>query len=233
MEKEQKKLSGKRLSGADVYARIRDMAIDYELVPGQTIKEATVAEQLEVSRTPVREALNRLVTEGLITFQKNRGFFCRSITADELFDQAEVRLGLELMAIDLVIDRASDKKIKDIADYWTRAESREAKSSSLTMAHHDERFHEMIVEAAANPILLEIVRNINARIRFVRRLEVEKAVRSGADFKHHNNIMRALSQRDKKAARQALETHLTFTRADSIEVLKLGLEKILNTKLSQ
>lgn len=221
----------RRVSGAEVYERIREMAINYQLIPGQTIKETNLAEQLEVSRTPVREALNRLVTEGLITFQKNRGFFCRSITADELFHQAEVRLGLELMAIDLVIERASDKEIKEIGEYWKRVESRQARTSSLTMAHRDERFHEMIGEAAANPILLEMLRNINARIRFVRMLEVEKAVRKGADFQHHHSIIHGLQKRDKKLARAALQKHLTFTKADSIEVLKLGLEKILNTSL--
>lgn len=221
-----------RSSGADVYLRLRDMAIDYEFAPGQTIKETAVAEQLNVSRTPVREALNRLVTEGLITFQKNRGFFCRTITADELFYQAEVRLGLELMAVDLAIERASDKELKALGVFWRRVEEREARTSSLKMAHNDERFHEMIAEAAHNPILLEMLHNINARIRFVRKLEVEKHVRKGADFKHHHNIASGLEQRDKKAARAALTTHLTFTKADAVEVLRRGLEKLLNTKSS-
>ncbi|NRB18367.1 MAG: GntR family transcriptional regulator [Rhodobacteraceae bacterium] len=222
----------KRISGAEVYSKIREMAIDYDFVPGQTIKESQLAEKMNVSRTPVREALNRLVTEGLITFQKNRGFFCRTITANELFFQAETRLGLELVAVELAVKRADDQALRAISAFWKRVEKRAPKTNSLTMARHDERFHEMIAEASGNPILVDMLSNISARIRFVRRIEVKHAVRAGANFKHHTTIADAMLRRDAAAAKATLIEHLTFTEADSIEVLKLGLEKILNTNLS-
>ncbi|MGE4612201.1 MAG: GntR family transcriptional regulator [Paracoccaceae bacterium] len=228
--KSSKKAKGSRFSGEEVYNAIREMAIEYHFAPGETIRETRLATHLNVSRTPVREALNRLVTEGLITFQKNRGFFCRTIGADELLYLAEARLGLELMSVNLAIERATDAQLRTISDFWIDADANAAKSSSAKMARKDEKFHDMIAKASQNTVIRNFLNNISARIRYVRRLEVEKKVRVGADFKHHFLIAEALINRDNKKAEEEIVTHLKFSNKDAVEVLSIGVGSLIARK---
>src|SRR5690606_31139082 len=78
-----------------VYAAIRRMAVNFEFRPEQRINEVELAAALNVSRTPVREALNRLVIEGLITLVPNKGFYCRPFDAEQIMSLFEVRTALE------------------------------------------------------------------------------------------------------------------------------------------
>ncbi|WP_245498821.1 GntR family transcriptional regulator, partial [Mesorhizobium sp. M2A.F.Ca.ET.029.05.1.1] len=82
-------------TGPRVYEEIRRMAMDYRFKPNERINEVALAARLNVSRSPVREALQRLVTEELITFQTNRGFFCRGFDVDEIVNLSDVRAVLE------------------------------------------------------------------------------------------------------------------------------------------
>src|SRR5690606_8809543 len=79
-----------------VYEQIKSMAITYRFRPGERINEVDLARQLNVSRTPLREALNRLATEGFLTTAPNRGFFGRPLDTKAVFDLYEFRRCLEV-----------------------------------------------------------------------------------------------------------------------------------------
>ncbi|MGE0630339.1 MAG: GntR family transcriptional regulator [Hyphomicrobiaceae bacterium] len=217
--------SGKNTSER-VYDTIRNMAIDYEFRPDENINESLLAAQLGVSRTPVRDALNKLINEGLIVFRSNRGFFCRSLSADELLHLAEVRLGLEKLALELALARGTDQQRKDLLQFWSDVDARIPSLTTREIARLDEQFHERIFQMTENTILLGMIQQINARVRFVRQIDIEQPMRKGADFKEHFNIARALIERKDKEAMEALTRHLTFTADDAVKALREGLVRI-------
>ena len=80
-----------------VYEQLKAMAVSYEFKPGERLNEGELAKRLGVSRTPLREALNRLNTEGFLRFTPGKGFFCRELDAHEIFDLYELRKSIEKM----------------------------------------------------------------------------------------------------------------------------------------
>ena len=208
-----------------VYAAIREMAIRYELAPGETVNEAGLAAKLRVSRTPVREALNRLVTERLMTFVPNKGFFCRTLSPEEICNLFEVRECLEVTGFCLACERASDTEIAALDAAWSEVLRTAARLSPQDWARHDEAFHEDLVGLAANPELTATLKGINARIRFIREIENQRTQRTEAMNQEHSAILRALQAREVKFGAQALHRHLAMTRSDAIEAIKEALAR--------
>ena len=94
-----------------VYEQLKAMSIGFEFKPGERLNEGELAKRLGVSRTPLREALNRLNTEGFLRFAPGRGFFCRELDAHEIFDLYELRKSIEVASVRLAIKRAKDEDI--------------------------------------------------------------------------------------------------------------------------
>src|SRR5215471_6358552 len=93
-----------------VYESLRSMAIAFKFKPGERLTELDIAERFSVSRTPVREALNRLVNEGFLVAD-GRGFAVRDLDPKECFDLYELRLALEFTAVRLAVQRATDEEL--------------------------------------------------------------------------------------------------------------------------
>ncbi len=206
------------------------MAISYEFLPDESINEASLARQLGVSRSPVRDSLNRLVTEGLITFRPNYGFFARSLTETELFDLAETRLCLEIEALRLAFERRTPEQAQELLDFWTQIDANLETTDPKVSARADEDFHIRIFRMANNAVLLNSIETINARIRFIREIEIETPIRSGADFSEHFNIARALIDNDCAAGLAAMKRHLEFNRVETKKILRQGILRIYETR---
>src|ERR1700752_1900901 len=84
-----------------VYEHLKAMAVSYEFKPGERLTEGELARHLGLSRTPLREALNRLNTEGFLRFTPGKGFFCRELDAHEIFDLYELRKSIEVASVRL------------------------------------------------------------------------------------------------------------------------------------
>lgn len=208
-----------------VYDEIRRMTSDFELRPEARINEVELAHRFSVSRTPVREALNRLVIEGLITLVPNKGFYCRSLTKEEIFNLFEVRAGLEHIAAKSAIKRASDEALRLIAQSLDIVEAKADLKKPQDLAILDEAFHERIAAASNNVELLNALRLINVRLRFARRIVIEMRDRDGV-FSDHRKIARALTSRDADKACTTLENHIMLSRDDALKVTREGFARI-------
>src|ERR1700739_2419677 len=91
-----------------IHSELRNMAITFRLLPGERLNEATLAKELGVSRTPLREAQNRLMAEGVLTFSANQGFYRKPLDVKEIFDLYEFRQYMEMSAVRLAVERATD-----------------------------------------------------------------------------------------------------------------------------
>lgn len=216
--------------GKIVLERVREMAISFEFLPDESINEAALAQKLGVSRSPVRDALNRLVTEGLINFRPNYGFFARTLSEAELYDMAEARLCLELEALRLAFERGTLDERKGLLEYWQGVDDQLDGMDPREAARHDEQFHMHIFAMARNATLTNLMNIINARIRFIREIEVEMPMRKGADFKEHFTIARALVSGKESTAHNAMKRHLTFTPETAKAVLREGILRIYQTR---
>ena len=142
------------------YAAIKLLAINYEFPPGQNINEKQLSEQFGVSRTPIREALNRLAVEGLLNFIPNKGYSARDLNVTEIVELFEVRLALEIAAFRYAVDRATDAEIDILHQYWQNVGKAYDGMSVGEIARRDEEFHERLAALSNNQQLLSSIRQI-------------------------------------------------------------------------
>ncbi len=221
---------GKRLAdSADrAYRSIRKQLIEFKVRPEERINEVHFAKTLELSRTPVREALNRLASEGFVVFKPNRGFFFRSLDISDLLDLYEMRVIVETGAFKLLCARADDVGIARLKDYWTRAKSRYAFGDGDEILDLDEGFHILIAELSGNPEIVRQLEGLNARIRFIRRVQIEHSNNDLLDG--HNRIVEAAGRRAAQEGIELLQAHISMTVADAQSALKEALLKLFVTE---
>ncbi|MFC4273756.1 GntR family transcriptional regulator [Achromobacter aloeverae] len=190
------------------YERIKVMAVSYRFKPGERINEPALARHLGISRTPLREALHRLNTEGLLTSSPGKGFFCRALDAREIYSLYEMRKILETGAVRLAVARASDADIAELADFLERAKPGSSSLSTPALAELDEAFHQRVMALSGNAEMQQVLRNINERIRFVRWIDIELADQRRGVPHDHDAVIAALRSRDADACATVLEKHI-------------------------
>jgi len=196
-----------RSSVDKVYDQVRTMATNFEFKPDERINEGALAAELGTSRTPLREALNRLVAEGFLTFQNGRGFFCRSLDPDHILGLYEARQAIECEALRLAVTRASDDEIAQVLTFLKDTETAYSSSSSAQeLVELDEAFHLKIVRMAKNLELERILANVNARIRYVRWIDMSE--RRHITPAAHIRIASALAARDEELAVREFRNHI-------------------------
>ena len=202
------------LSVADhVHSELRDMAMTFRFLPGERINEAILAKELGVSRTPLREALNRLSTEGFLTFSANNGFFRKPLDVKEIFDLYEFRMHLEKSAINLAVERATDEELAELERFATESAREVPSRTTDDMVTLDEEFHEMLMKLTGNIQMLNSLRNINARIQFVRWLDMTG--RRSESQSQHKHIVSALRKRNRSDCERLISDHIAH-RMDQI-----------------
>lgn len=160
-------------SSADAYHQIRRWIVEGHLRPDERLVEQRLAEDLQLSRTPVREALRMLQSEGLVTFEPNRGARVRSLTVDGIADLYELRARLEAMAAELAASRASDEELARLAGAHAAfaAAATAARDGDLeairTVSHQNDVFHLTLLEAAHHEHLTQtLLRTVDHTLVF-------------------------------------------------------------------
>ena len=208
-----------------VYEQLKAMAVSYEFKPGERLNEGELAKRLGVSRTPLREALNRLNTEGFLRFTPGKGFFCRELDAHEIFDLYELRKSIEIASIRLAIKRARDEDIDALLKFLEATGPDPGERSSVELVELDETFHERLMAMSNNAEMLRVLRNVNARIRFVRWIDMDRINRANTQAEHRA-VLHALKARDEGTCVYVLERHID-RRLDTItSAIKEGYAQI-------
>ena len=195
----------KTKTSSDVYRAVRDKAIAFQLTPGQRINEGSLAKELGVSRTPVREAMQQLVSEKLLRWERNKGFFCRDLDEKEVSDLYEFRKMLEVTATQLVCQRATDEELQELSKLLSDYLSLGSDQPFEVRLKADQNFHERIAELSGNREIVESLRNINQRIYFIRWVNMsrETMIEDG-----HTDLIDALLKRDENRAMMIMSRHI-------------------------
>ncbi len=197
-----------------IYAQVSEMAANFEFKPDERINEGKLAKRLGSSRTPLREALNRLVAEGFLKFQTNQGFFCRSLNPKAVFDLYNARQAIETEGIRLAIDSATNDEITAIVRFLDETEPEYTSTSSFEkLVELDESFHIQLVRLSGNFELERILENLNARIRFIRQIDMNE--RRSVTPIAHQRILAAVLDRDIEKATIELRDHISRRREDA------------------
>lgn len=214
-----------------VYGQIREMAISFVFKPEEKINEVALARQLGVSRTPLREALNRLTIEGLLRVSPGKGFYCRSLDVQEIFNLYELRKALEIAAVRLAVVRA---ELTDIDAAQTFLDSTGPSDEGKTVTELvalDEAFHERVMTMAGNVEMLRVLRNVNARIRFVRWIDIRRGGRVQTQTEHRA-LLTALRERNEAQCVEILQKHIDRRMDQIISAIREGYAHIYTADMA-
>ena len=208
----------------DIYQRLKAKAVAFHLRPGDRLNEGALAKEFGVSRTPLREALNRLVAEKFFEFRAGAGFFCRGLEAQEIFDLYEMRRILEVASVRAACERATDGELLALnAALYERG----LEIAGLTVAEacaRDEAFHMGIAGLAGNEVVIEHLERINERTRFIRWIEMSQRIARSKE--QHKVIMAALLERDAERAADELAAHIDKRMDQILNAVREGIANI-------
>jgi DNA-binding GntR family transcriptional regulator len=205
-----------------VYSTLRGKILSFEMKPGEKILESGVAQDLGVSRTPIREALNKLEQEGLIRVLPNKGYFVSDVTTKEIEELYEIRETLEVLAIRGAVRNAGP-------DDWARLEqlllSRDGKEENGTKETETElfmeshRFHEELVRISGNQTLEQILNTVSVKINRLGWMNVFFVDRSISSHGEHMEILQLLKEGKADEAVAANQRHIEHSKESILALL--------------
>jgi DNA-binding GntR family transcriptional regulator len=199
--------SGHGSRNDEVYARLRQAILRGDIRPNERLIEVDLAERFDISRTPVREVLQRLGAEGLIV-RVRRGWRVHEHTAEEIAEIYEARAALEGYAAVLAARRGSDEELQGIRAIHDDEASPEPRTARAHLVELNDAFHEAILEAAHNARLTELARQSREYYFNHRIADRYSDAEAEASVEQHEVIVRALLARDEARAESAVRGHV-------------------------
>jgi DNA-binding GntR family transcriptional regulator len=180
-----------------VTERIRVAIIKGELKPGEKLAEPVLASRLGVSRSPVREALVRLESEGLVEKESNHGFYVWEPTQKDVDEILSVRVMVETFAAELILDRMTDEHLEHLESIYKIQAKAVEKNDHLALTREDRQFHDYLIELTGNTRLIEGWKRLMGQWELLvyRRMEADLSV-SGTVLVDHRNFIDAIRKKD-------------------------------------
>ncbi len=200
--------SARALLHDGVAARLRDLIVEGRLAPGERLNERVLCERFAVSRTPLREAIRILVSEGLVELKPHRGAVVSEFTTRTAEETFEVLAAIEALAGRLACARASEADLAEIRALHFEMRAEHARGNLSGYFRLNQRIHARIVECAGNAVLESVFRQLNAhmlRARYMANLSRERWDQAVGE---HERILEALCARDPRRLETELGAHL-------------------------
>ncbi len=206
----------RRNLGSDVYGILWNWILGHDLHPGQKLSDLHLSEELGVSRTPVREALHRLVQDGIVEYAPNRGFFVARISAVDIAEIFDLRAALEALACRTVGQRRPVSDLERALTELTRVEAMivaagtdgERLDASRVFLEIDQGFHRWIIERSGNQRLITIVGGLWGQISVFQRAGTHIPGWMEIAIGQHRGIIGHLLAGQVEAAADALAAHI-------------------------
>jgi len=185
------------------YIEIRNHILRFKIDPSEPLSEVKLASLLGMSRTPIREALRRLESEGIIVTYGKRGSFVNIPTLKEIRDIFEVRMFLEAAAAKLAAKEIDLSRLEEFEDLFTDFRAGKGKGDFVDLGR---KFHFFIIDSSGNKVLKEILDNIYTKLDIIRLFSY--SFRRKEAVEEHLKIVRALGKRDEDLSYAAMQNHL-------------------------
>ena len=195
----------------DVYRDLKQKILSEELAPGEWLVERNISQTYQISRTPVREILRRLVTDGLLSLEPSKGCLVRRLNLEEIIEIFQAREAIEGTAVRLSCLRGDQAFFSKIIELKEKFETYDISWDSSLGVIAGNELHDAIVEAANNALLGEFYqksRNLLSLIRNITKKSVDIEKSSQAD---HLAITKAILSRDDVESEKCMREHLSST----------------------
>ncbi len=206
----------------EVSTRLRQRIVEGHIAPGAKLNERELSEELNVSRTPLREAIKMLAAEGLVELLPNRGAVAASLSEQDVADTFEVIAGLEGQSGALAAQRITAEELLEIRALHYEMLAAFTRRDLSTYYRLNAQIHTLINAAARNPVLAHTWRTVNARLQALRfRSNFDEAKWHRA-VREHERMVELLAARDAPALRALLVQHLEHKRDAVLELMRKG-----------
>lgn len=194
--------------GARVYQALVNGIIAGQLEPGAALRPDVIARQLEVSTTPVREAMHRLEGDGLVIKMPYQGWFVREFTPQQIRDLYELRAALECFAVRLACVRVTEEEIAELREQ--QAAGRKALEASDLEAYRDYNrdLHEIILRAAKNSYLSSMMGQLRLQTEMLMAATIRMTGRPVRALDEHERLVQLIAARDSYAADRLMSRHI-------------------------
>jgi DNA-binding GntR family transcriptional regulator len=206
------------------YAVLRNAILSGELAVGMRIVETQLAEQLQVSRTPIREAIRQLQRENLITTDGNGALRVATLSVSDAVQLYDCRISLEQLSVSEACRNATPERLSALELVVQRAEKSQGLPSSqftsYQLLHLDYEFHRLLAESSANQWLVQILDQVFDKMALLRLRTMEHNPRVLEIRSEHRRIYEAIRDRDPVSATQAIQYHLISSKERVIQAIK-------------
>ena len=212
----------KRGSIDTIYIHIKTMMYNQELVPGQKLILRDLAQRLQVSTTPLLQALHRLQSAKLVRYEKNKGFFVAEITETEARELYQAREAFELFLVPSICDKVTKAGIRGIRKPFRDQADITKPNYPRKLMLADAEFHLTIARLSGNRVIVELLESVLERIYLKYRADYLSEDRIAFSVKQHRKILDAFSEKNSAEVKQLLRDHIRSGMEKMIDNLKHG-----------
>ena len=191
-----------------VYNALRENILNGRYAPGENLIELRIADELNVSRTPVREAIRQLELEGLVESIPNKGVTVKGISRKDMEDIYRIRRVLEGLAARWSVEQITDEELKRLQDIYELMEFYTTKGDIDQIAKLNTEFHDIIFSATKSGILKHILKDFQFYVKWARHESLSVPGRKEEALKEHYDILQALIKKDADASEKYLTIHV-------------------------
>ena len=207
-----------------VFESMREAILSGVLKPGERLMEIQLAEEMGVSRTPVREAIRKLELENFVVMIPRKGAYVAGVSLKDVADVFEIRSALEGLAAGLAAERITDDELEQM-EQALFYNSTEGELSLEQIVKSDTNFHALVYRASRNERLVQILENLREQIQRFRATSLAVPGRNKLAIEEHRTIVEALRNHDSEVAQSLAMAHIVAAENVTFEALSLNNEK--------
>jgi DNA-binding GntR family transcriptional regulator len=207
-----------------VFEALRQAIISGELKPGERLMEVQLAEEMGVSRTPVREAIRKLELEGLVVMIPRKGAYVAGLSLKDAADVFEIRESLEGLAAALAAERITDEEIEILERILKEITKAAEKGDVEAIIKKDAEFHQILFNATRNERLAQMVNNLKEHIDRFRVQSFSNPSRIRDIMKEHRKIVDAIKDRDAERAEKLAKAHIEKVENNVMNILRKQMD---------
>ncbi|MFT5872349.1 MAG: DNA-binding GntR family transcriptional regulator [Clostridium sp.] len=208
-----------------VYERLKEDIITGKIKQGEVLNERKLSDDLGISRTPIREALQVLEAEGWVVVEPWKGVHVKKFTIKDVEDVLNVRRALEVLTVESTIHNLNDYDIKKLQSMLEEQDKLREKYDADLFICIDRKFHGLISELANNSVLTTMLNIISDKVRCLGIKALHTHERYIETLKEHTDILESIKNRDIDGAKQAMEYHMIQTSKNIYKLYKEDLNE--------
>lgn len=205
-------VSGSQPLSTSLFSRLQTDILTGKIRSGEKLTEQRICEQYSVSRTPVREALRQLETDGLIESIPNRGAYVIGFSSQDIEDMYQLRKIYEIQAVHWAIERITDEELDQLEETFEFMEFYTMKGDKEKMLNINTHFHQLIYSASHNRMLQHLLASYQIYIKHIRTSSRNDQEYLNLVLEEHRAIFEAIKARDSRAAALAMKIHMDHSK---------------------